>query len=87
MLSYHPRATHESKRKDGDCRDGVQQHANTEDLDVPEGDDQVPEKVASCHTLQHATSTVVSPNPAGPVHVPSFIVEIHDVQCSRVDNQ
>lgn len=77
--------THISKRVDGQGADGVSQQANAKDIQVADGDTEVPYEVAGGQRLHQAASTGVAPDAALPVHGLALLVGEHDPQSDDVD--
>jgi hypothetical protein len=77
--------THETKREDGAGRDRVGQHANTKDVNVVGACEEIPEKVASCQTLQETQGTIIAPNLSSPVHLAALLIVEDDPDGRGID--
>lgn len=82
-------STYESKREDGDSRDGMGEHTPAENVHMSRTHVQIPQEVAQGKALQQSTHTIVSPNALFP-HVwaapgLALLIEEDDVQAQGVD--
>lgn len=77
--------THVAQRVDTESADSMRQYAGTKNLEVCNGDAEVPEEVASSKRLDQTTGASVSPNAALPVHGSALLVGPHAVEGDSAD--
>ena len=78
--------TYKAKGEDYECADAVGKHAVAKEVDIANGNGQVPEEVARRQALDHAAAARVAPDALLPVHVLALLVDEHDPEGEDVDD-
>ena len=60
-------------------------HAEAKDLDIENGNGEVPEEIAQSEALDHAAGAGVAPDALLPVHVLALLVSSHNPEGERAD--
>ena len=78
--------TYESERIYKQSADGVSEHPHAEYLHVGKGDEEIPQEISCCQSLNHGRSTRIPIDTFLGVHFPALLIREHNPQRQHIDH-